>query len=122
MRPMMNEHDIEQAYDDDDDDDDDHHHHHHQRVTIFHTLLFTNLQAWTMIGTNEEEEDNYDERRGQKLRACMKLPPLVKYDDDGIGMHDDELRRSCNECAICLEDFQKEEIDLSDMSSMYIKK
>ncbi|WJX73329.1 hypothetical protein P8452_57123 [Trifolium repens] len=57
---MMNEHDIEQAYDDDD-------HDHHERVTIFHTLLFTNLQAWTMVATIEE--DDYDEIRGQKLRA-----------------------------------------------------
>ncbi|PNX73361.1 hypothetical protein L195_g029261 [Trifolium pratense] len=119
MRPMMNENDIEQgithlASDDGDDD-----HRHLERVTIFHTLLFTNLQAWTMVATIEE--DNYDEKRGQKLRACKKLPPLMKY-DDGIGMQDDELRTSCNECAICLEDFQKEEIDLSDMSSMYIDK
>jgi hypothetical protein len=106
IRPtMMNEHDIEQAYDDDDDDD---HDHHHERVTIFHTLLFTNLQAWTMVATIEE--DDYDERRGQKLRACKRLPPLMKYDDDDddeIVMHEHELRRSCNGCVICLEDFQK---------------
>lgn len=109
MRPIIiNEHDIEQgthiAYDDD--DDDDHNDVSHQGVTIFHALVFSNLQDWTMVATSEEEqEENYDKNRGQKLRDSMKLPPLMNY--DGIGKHGHELRRSCNECAICLEDFQR---------------
>lgn len=109
MRPIIiNEHDIEQgthiAYDDD--DDDDHNDVSHQGVTIFHALVFSNLQDWTMVATSEEEqEENYDKNRGQKLRDSKKLPPLMNY--DGIGKHGYELRRSCNECAICLEDFQR---------------
>lgn len=113
------ERDIEQgdtslAQDDDDldhehDHDDGHDHgHRQQNVTIFHTIVFSNLQAWTMLAGIEEEqeqEDNYyDEKRGPKLRASKKLPPLINY--EGIGKHDHELRRSCDECAICLEDFQ----------------
>ncbi|KAL1299512.1 hypothetical protein HN51_044056 [Arachis hypogaea] len=41
-----------------------------------------------------------DKERGQKLRASNKLPPLVSY-----GMHDTTKSR-CDECAICLEDFE----------------
>ncbi|CAI8593112.1 unnamed protein product [Vicia faba] len=114
-RPIhINERDIEQGdtdlirEDNDHDHDDDDHDHDRQNVTIFHTLVFSNLQAWTILAGIEEEqeqEDNYyDEKRGQKLRACKKLPPLMNY--DGVGKHDHELRRSCDECAICLEDFQ----------------
>ncbi|XP_061365883.1 putative RING-H2 finger protein ATL19 [Gastrolobium bilobum] len=66
-----------------------------QRVTIFHALVLGNLQAWTMVAALEGD---FDENRGQKLRASKKLPPLVNY-----GKH--EAIRSCNECAICLEDF-----------------
>lgn len=120
-RPInITERDIEQgdirlARNDDDHDHDDEngHGHDHDRgsVAMFRTLVFSNLHAWRMVARIDEErveqdqEDNvYDEERGQKLRACKKLPPLMNY--DGIGKHDHELRRSCDECAICLEDFQ----------------
>lgn len=67
------------------------------RVTVFHALVLNNLRAWTMV--DAFHEGDFDEKRGQKLRALKKLPPLVNF-----GRHD--VVRSCNECAICLEDFQ----------------
>lgn len=100
MRPNINElHDLEQgiqlAYDGDNSLGSS------QRVTIFHALVLSNLQAWTMVASLEEGSD-YDEKRGQRLRASKKLPPLVNYGNNGC-----DLKRSCSdECAICLEDFQ----------------
>ncbi|TKY49101.1 RING-H2 finger protein ATL19 [Spatholobus suberectus] len=66
------------------------------QVTIFHALVHSNLQAWTFVTAFE---GIFDEKRGQKLRASKKLPPLVNY-----GMHG--VTRSCDDCAICLEEFQ----------------
>nr|XP_004487753.1 putative RING-H2 finger protein ATL19 [Cicer arietinum] len=99
MRPINIDHDIEQgtrdlAYNNDDG------HVSRRRVTVFHAVVFSNFQAWTMVAS-------IDEKRGQKLRASKKLPPLMSY---GVGRNDDELRRSCNECAICLEDFQERQL------------
>ncbi|KAE9585197.1 hypothetical protein Lal_00017989 [Lupinus albus] len=68
-----------------------------QHVTIFHALVHTNLQAWTMVASFEGV---FDEKRGQMLRASKKLPPLVNY-----GNHHNPIR-SCGECAICLENFE----------------
>ncbi|KAJ1401897.1 Zinc finger, RING-type [Sesbania bispinosa] len=67
------------------------------QVTIFHALVLGNLQAWAMLVAYEEGD--FEEKRGNMLRALRKLPPLVNY-----GRHD--IVRSCNECAICLEDFE----------------
>ncbi|KAK7401831.1 hypothetical protein VNO78_13627 [Psophocarpus tetragonolobus] len=61
-------------------------------ATIFHALIHTNLHSWTVVTA-------FEEKRGQKLRASKKLPPLVNY-----GMH--HVARCCGECAICLEEFQ----------------
>lgn len=69
------------------------------RLTIFHALVLSNLQDWLMVATFEEGD--FDEKRGQKLRASKKLPPLVNY-----GSHGGDCVRSCSECVICLEDFQ----------------
>lgn len=99
-RPNNNEHDLEEGgYDNDDDDGDDDTQ--SNRVTIFNAFVLGNLQAWTMV-TAFEEGGDFNGKRGQKLRALKKLPPLVNY-----GKHDElMISRSCNECAICLEDFQ----------------
>ncbi|KAL2331437.1 hypothetical protein Fmac_019018 [Flemingia macrophylla] len=43
------------------------------------------------------------EKRGQRLRACKKLPPLVNY-----GMHG--VARSSGECPICLEEFYVDQL------------
>ncbi|XP_027342935.1 putative RING-H2 finger protein ATL19 [Abrus precatorius] len=66
------------------------------QVTIFHALVHSNLQAWTLVTAFE---GMFDEKRGQMLRTFKKLPPLVNY-----GRH--HMIRNCGECAICLEDFQ----------------
>ena len=67
------------------------------QFAIFQALVHSNLQAWILLAAIE---DDFDERRGQKLRASKKLPPLVNY-----GSHD--VQRNCgDDCAICLEDFQ----------------
>ncbi|CAL0328890.1 unnamed protein product [Lupinus luteus] len=53
--------------------------------------------AWIMMAAFEED---FDEKRGQKLRALKKLPQLVNYRS-----HDD-VEGNCDECTICLQDFQ----------------
>ncbi|KAL1346205.1 hypothetical protein HN51_019920 [Arachis hypogaea] len=62
-------------------------------VTLFQVLLHTN--SWNMADILEEGD--FDKERGPKLRALMKLPPLVRY-----GMHGTTKN---NDCPICLEDF-----------------
>jgi len=64
-------------------------------VTIFHALMHSNLHAWTLVAASE----GVHSKIGENLRASKKLPSLVNY-----GMHD--KARSCGECAICLEEFQ----------------
>lgn len=66
-------------------------------VTIFHALVHSNLHAWTLVTAFEGV---FYEKRGQRLRASKKLPPLVNYGKHGV-------TRSCGEeCAICMEEFK----------------
>ncbi|RDX92073.1 hypothetical protein CR513_25861, partial [Mucuna pruriens] len=62
---------------------------------IVHGLVHSNLHAWTFLAAFE---GIFNDKRGQRLRACRKLPPLVNYGKHGV-------TRSCGECAICLEEF-----------------
>ncbi|KAK7257214.1 hypothetical protein RIF29_31018 [Crotalaria pallida] len=71
----------------------------YSQVAIFQSFAQSNLRAWILVAAFEEEEDS-DEKRGQKLRASKKLPQLVNY-----GSHHD-AQGNCDECAICLEDFK----------------
>ncbi|RZB83225.1 hypothetical protein D0Y65_031989 [Glycine soja] len=61
--------------------------------TIFHALV----HPWALVAAFEGA---FNEKRGQRLRASKKLPPLVNYGKHGV-------TRSCGEeCAICMEEFK----------------
>ncbi|KAI4322933.1 hypothetical protein L6164_022581 [Bauhinia variegata] len=60
-------------------------------------LMENSLHAWRIVGGLERE---FEVKRGQRLRGSKKLPPLVSY-----GSHE-EVGRSSDDCAICLEDFR----------------
>ncbi|QHN96192.1 uncharacterized protein DS421_18g616350 [Arachis hypogaea] len=64
-------------------------------VTLFEVLIHTN--SWNMADILEEGD--FDKDRGPKLRALMKLPPLVRY-----GMHDSWLKKklTCPVCRSCI--------------------
>ncbi|KAF1899509.1 hypothetical protein Lal_00019637 [Lupinus albus] len=63
----------------------------HSQVAIFQTFVQSNLQAWIMMAAFEED---FDEKRGQKLRASKKLPQLVNYrsHDDVQGNCDESMK------------------------------
>ncbi|WVZ01457.1 hypothetical protein V8G54_027526 [Vigna mungo] len=62
-------------------------------------LVHNNLHAWTLATAFE----GVYARIGQNLRTSKKLPRLVNY-----GMHGQAI--NCGECAICLEEFQANEL------------
>lgn len=64
-----------------------------------HNLVHNNLHAWTLATAFE----GVYARIGQNLRTSKKLPRLVNY-----GMHGQAI--NCGECAICLEEFQANEL------------
>ncbi|MED6200858.1 hypothetical protein PIB30_089384, partial [Stylosanthes scabra] len=68
------------------------------QLDIFHALVQSTLQAWILFATLEDED--FDERRGQKLRDSRKLPPLVTYESQ------DMQGNNYSDCAICMENFQ----------------
>ncbi|KAL5572967.1 hypothetical protein UlMin_022564 [Ulmus minor] len=72
------------------------------QAAFYQALVHYNVQMLHMF---ERFVRDVDERRGQRLRASNKLPPLVKY-----GSHERRgLRCGGEECAICLEDFEEGE-------------
>lgn len=63
---------------------------------FYHVIIQYNVQVVNVLQRFMRDED---ERRGQRLRAMHKLPPMISYGNHG-------KRLSCStECAICLEDF-----------------
>lgn len=79
--------------------------HHHQpdivsnpshRAAFYQAILIQNNIR--TLETLETFMRDVGEKRGQRLRASEKLPPLVNYGSHGI-------ISSSSDCAICLEDF-----------------
>lgn len=68
----------------------------HHQATFYHVLIQYNVQVVNVLQRFMRDED---ERRGQRLRATRKLPPIICYGNHG------KILSCSTECAICLEDF-----------------
>lgn len=59
------------------------------------------INVWAS-GILERLMRDKDRKRGERLRASEKLPPLVNYGSDDISSSSSS---TVTDCAICLEDF-----------------
>ncbi|XP_060964273.1 putative RING-H2 finger protein ATL19 [Cannabis sativa] len=87
-----------------------HHHQHHQAAFYRGFVQYNVVQVVDML---ERFVRDIDERRGPRLRALNKLPPLISY---GRQCHErmcssssSSTRGGDDECVICLEDFEEGE-------------
>ncbi|KAF3442101.1 hypothetical protein FNV43_RR16017 [Rhamnella rubrinervis] len=69
----------------------------HHQSAFYQILVQYNVQVVSTLGRFMWD---VDKRRGQRLRAADKLPPLISY-----GSSHGKGRSICSECSICLEDF-----------------
>lgn len=75
------------------------------QASFYRALVQHNVvQVVTML---ERFVLDIDERRGQRLRALNRLPPLISY--GSYERRSSSGRRGNDECVICLEDFEEGE-------------
>ncbi|XP_059442111.1 putative RING-H2 finger protein ATL19 [Corylus avellana] len=68
-----------------------------QQAAFYQAIIQNNIRT---LETLDSFMRDVGEKRGQRLRASEKLPPLVRY-----GSHEMMSSCTCSDCAICLEDF-----------------